>query len=309
MNIASLRDEYSGRIFLIGSGPSLKETPLELLQDEYTFAANNIPDIFTETDWRPSFYACVDDGVDTRYCEEALELGIPCFFPKKTTRGTPLIETVPTKDNTLFFESIDLRDRDDLNISTLQLNSGSITNYHDVWSEDITDVVYGYNTVMYHMMQISYYMGFDEIYLVGNDLYDVFDGYLLFPEASDPAIFQGDSDSTLQNGIKFLQGSDYPLKSFCNAIAYKTIKSNAFSELYLRLSDYIEFIGQENYFSEDYSDGELIMPAKNRRHILAHELAKSVSNKLGFNIYNASVGGHLEVYPRTDITSVVGNNM
>lgn len=305
MDTNTLRDKYSGRIFLIGSGPSLKETPLNLLQDEYTFAANSIPDIFSETDWRPSFYACVDDGVDTRYCEEAIELGIPCFFPEKTTRGTALIESVPTKDNTLSFENVDLRDRADLDISTFQLNSDSITSYHDVWSEDITEIVYGYNTIMYQMMQISHYMGFDEIYLVGNDLYDVFDGYLLFPEAADPAVFQGNGDSTLQNGIEFLQDSDHPLKSLCNAAAYKTIKSNVFRKLYPRLSNHIEFIDQDNYFSEEYSDGEIMTPEKNRRHTLAHELAKSVSVELGFNIYNATVGGHLEVYPRTDITSVV----
>ena len=305
MNIIDIKNEYSGRIFLIGSGPSLKETPLELLQDEYTFAANSIPDIFSETDWRPSFYACVDDGVDTSYFEEAIELGIPCFFPEKTTRGTALIESVPTKDNTLFFENVDLRDRADLDISTFQLNSDSITSYHDVWSEDITEVVYGYNTVMYHMMQISHYMGFDEIYLVGNDLYDVFDGYLLFPEAADPALFQVSGDSTLQNGIEFLQDSDHPLKSLCNAVAYKTIKSNVFSKLHPRLSNHIEFINQDNYFSEGYSGGKIITSEKNRRHILAHELAKSISDELGFDIYNATVGGHLEVYPRKDITSVV----
>jgi len=74
MNIADFENKYSGCIFLIGSGPSIKGTPIELLQDEYTFAANSIPDIFSETDWRPSFYACVDDGVDTRYCEEAIDL-------------------------------------------------------------------------------------------------------------------------------------------------------------------------------------------------------------------------------------------
>lgn len=305
MDLVNVKNEYSGRIFLIGSGPSIEDTPLELLQNEYTFAANSIPDIFSETAWRPSFYACADGGVDTRYCEEAIELGIPCFFSERTTRGTALIESVPTNDNTLFFENVDIRDRADLDISTFQLNSDSITSCHDVWSEDITEVVYGYNTVMYHMMQISHYMGFDEIYLVGNDLYDVFDGYLLFPEATDPAVFQGDGESTLQNGIEFLQGSDHPLKSLANAVTYKMIKSNVFSTLYPWLSNHIEFIDQDNYFSEDYSDGEIITPEKNRRHILAHELAKLVSDEVGFNIYNATVGGHLDVYPRTDITSVV----
>lgn len=305
MNLTNLENEYSGRIFLIGSGPSIEQTPLELLQDEYTFAANNIPDIFSETDWRPSFYACVDSSVDTRYCEEAIELGIPCFFPGKTNRGTPLTGSVPVKDNTLFFNNVDLQARDDLDISTYQVHIELISNYHDVWSEDITEVVYGYNTVMYQMMQISYYMGFDEIYLVGNDLYDVFDGYLLFPEAADPAIYQGESPSTLRNGIAFLQDSNYLAKSTCNAIAYKIIKSKFLNVLYSRVSDHIKFFDQNNYFSESYTDGEIITPEKNQGHILAHELARSVSNELGFDIYNATLGGHLEVHPRLSLTSVV----
>jgi hypothetical protein len=308
MNTNTLRDKYSGRVFLIGSGPSIKNTPLELLQDEYTFAANSIPDIFSETDWRPSFYACVDSRVDKRYCEEAIDLGIPCFFTEEVSQGTPLNELVPITNNTLVFERVDIQNRNNLDISSLQLDLDSITSYHDVWSEDITKVVYGYNTVMYQMMQISRYMGFDKIYLVGNDLYDVFNGYLLFPEAADPAIFQGDGGSTLQSGIEFLQASDHLLKSLINAVAYKAIKSDVFNKLYPWLSDYLELIDQDNYFSKNYSGGELITPEKNRRHILAHELAKSVSNEIGFDIYNATVGGHLEVYQRVDITSVVGND-
>lgn len=305
--MSDMEGEYSGRIFLIGSGPSINDTPLDLLQGEYTFAANSIPDIFSETDWRPSFYACVDDGVPARYCEEATELGIPCFFPKKTTRGNPLTESVPIKHNTHFFENIDLRDRENLDVSTFQLNWDSISSYQDIWSEDITEVVYGYNTVMYNMMQISRYLGFDEIYLVGNDLYDVFDGYFLFSEASDPAVFEGNGESTLQDAIEFLQSSDHPLKSLCNAIAYKSIKSDVFKRSYPRLPDQLKFISQDNYFSGPYSESEIATPEKNQRHIIAHKLAKWASEELDFSIYNATIGGHLEVYPRVDIRDVIRN--
>lgn len=300
-----IKNKYSGRIFLIGTGPSLKETPLELLQNEYTFAANSISDIFPETDWRPSFYTCVDDGVHIEYCKEAINLGIPCFFPKKTSRGEPLAKSVPKKNNTLFFENIDLRDRDSIDVGTLYIDSDSITGYQDVWSEDITEVVYGYNTVMYHMMQIAYYMGFNKIYLLGNDLYDTFDKYLVFPEASDPAIFKRKHQSVIQDGTEFLITSDCPVKSFCNAMAYRTVKSELFNKIYSSLSNSVEFFGENNYFSKDYSNSSVATPEKNRRHILAHELAKSVSNEFGFEIYNATLGGHLEVHPRVDLRDVV----
>jgi len=48
------------RIWIIGNGPSLKETPLDLLRGEATFAINRIHLIYDKTDWRPSYYFKVD---------------------------------------------------------------------------------------------------------------------------------------------------------------------------------------------------------------------------------------------------------
>lgn len=43
----------------------------------------------------------------------------------------------------------------------------------------------------------------------------------------------------------------------------------------------------------------------NRGHVSAHEIALQQCNRLGVDVYNASVGGALEVYPRVDFMEAV----
>jgi len=44
------------RAFVVGNGPSLANTPLDLLNGEVSFATNRISLIYDNTDWRPSYY-------------------------------------------------------------------------------------------------------------------------------------------------------------------------------------------------------------------------------------------------------------
>lgn len=57
----AIRNRYLGqRCFVLGNGPSLTVSDLELLKDEVTFAANKIYLCFGETNWRPTFYSVED---------------------------------------------------------------------------------------------------------------------------------------------------------------------------------------------------------------------------------------------------------
>lgn len=307
MQLEDLKDEYDGRVFLIGSGPSLKETPLELLRDEHTLAVNTIPDIFSMTNWRPSFYACVDNRIDKKHIQRAMNLEIPCFFPKKFENEFTLATSNSNSGQAFFLDYIDIKNIENLDISTYHVNQNSLSSYQEVWSRDITNVVYGYNTVMYTAAQILTYLGFDELYFVGTDLYDVFDEYLIFPEASDPSLYEPRYKSWLRNGWDFIRNADSPVKSFCNALAYKLAVAEPL-KIYPRLSKYAEHFNKNNYFSGEKSVDKIITPDQNKRHIAAHELMKWVSNELNFDIYNAAVGGDLEVYPRVNLGDVVNNS-
>lgn len=48
------------RHWVIGSGASLKETPLDLLKGEITWGMNRIHLFYDQTDWRPTFFFMVD---------------------------------------------------------------------------------------------------------------------------------------------------------------------------------------------------------------------------------------------------------
>lgn len=73
------------RFWLIGNGPSLNDTPLDLLAGEYTMAVNKISGIFHKTKWRPTHYVKIDyspfDG--GKWKDEVMpfvESGIPCLL-------------------------------------------------------------------------------------------------------------------------------------------------------------------------------------------------------------------------------------
>ena len=62
--LKELKDKYKGkRCFIIGNGPSLTKADLEMLQNEITFATNKIYQIFPQTNWRPTYYGMLDEGV------------------------------------------------------------------------------------------------------------------------------------------------------------------------------------------------------------------------------------------------------
>lgn len=48
------------RHWIIGSGPSLRHTPLHLLNGEITWGMNRIHLIYPRTEWRPTYYLMVD---------------------------------------------------------------------------------------------------------------------------------------------------------------------------------------------------------------------------------------------------------
>ena len=86
MKLADFKDKYKGhRAFFIGNGPSIKETPLHLMKDEYCFGTNRVCQLYEHTDWLPTHYIAVtgnnmlmkDWFVDMM---KVVDSGIPCFL-------------------------------------------------------------------------------------------------------------------------------------------------------------------------------------------------------------------------------------
>jgi hypothetical protein len=81
------------RVFVLGNGASLTQTPLDLLRREVTFACNRIHKIYPLTNWRPTYYVRVEpvdlergsEAVVEQFREECrlhVGLGEHCIFPK-----------------------------------------------------------------------------------------------------------------------------------------------------------------------------------------------------------------------------------
>lgn len=72
--------------FIIGNGPSLAKTDLELLIGSDSFACNNIHLIYPKTKWRPTYYVRSESAdllLQDAWKESVavhLDMGIPCYM-------------------------------------------------------------------------------------------------------------------------------------------------------------------------------------------------------------------------------------
>lgn len=79
--LEQLRDKHAGeRCFILGNGPSLGRTDLSRLVSEYSFGSNRLYLMFDQTDYRPTYYASVNDLVAQQYGAEMAKLDMVKFF-------------------------------------------------------------------------------------------------------------------------------------------------------------------------------------------------------------------------------------
>lgn len=141
----ALKDAYSGkRVFLIGNGPSLNETPLFLLKDELTLCFNRFHLMHERIGWRPHFFMCIDPEVLPDIAAE-----INAHAPQYAH---------------LFVHA--------LHASAIARRSNVLLMHHVVqvpyFSRRLPLFASG-GTVAYAGLQALLYLGFKEIYLVGVD--------------------------------------------------------------------------------------------------------------------------------------------
>lgn len=151
--IRKFKDIHKGeRCFIIGNGPSLTAEDLDLISNEYTFAANKIFALFEMTKWRPTYYFSVDFSVISNNFSEINKLECKKKFidlwAKKQGRRS---------DNSIYICS------NPFYIINIYGYKGAFI------QEDISKYISSGLTVTFTMIQTAIYMGFKEIYLIGND--------------------------------------------------------------------------------------------------------------------------------------------
>ena len=142
--IRCLHDRHAGkRGFIIGNGPSLKQMDLRPLRDEITFGLNRITLMFDRLGFETTYHVVVNPLVISQCAAEISGLRMPHFV------NWQMRDSVEFTDETLFLESS---------------RYGALS-----FSLDPADRIWEGTTVTYVAMQLAYYMGLEEVVLIGVD--------------------------------------------------------------------------------------------------------------------------------------------
>ena len=138
------RDRYQGeRCFVVGNGPSLRNTDLGKLAGEFTFGMNRIYLAFDEYDFITSCLVSVNDLVLEQCHQDISALEIPKFVTWRARRF------FDANEETLFLDT-DYTPPEDFN-------------------GDATGRLFEGFTVTYVCLQLAYFMGFSQAILIGVD--------------------------------------------------------------------------------------------------------------------------------------------
>lgn len=231
--LMSLHNAFAGqRCFIIGNGPSLNKHDLNLIRNEFSFGVNSFYYKTRETGFKPTFYVVEDTSVMKENLDEIKNFDAPFkFFPTlyKKMHGE--------SENTYFFR---------MNRGFYEKSSPNFCVPR--FSTDASKVLYCGQSVTYINLQLAFFMGFTEIYLIGMD----FD-YVI-------------PDTHTRKGDVLTSTTDDP-----------------------------------NHFHKDYFGvGKTWKDPKLDRVAMNYRQAKISYEAVGRKIYNATVGGKLEIFERVD---------
>jgi len=303
MSLRKFENRYEGeRAFLLGNGPSLAETPLERLDDEYTFAMNKINLLYDDTEWRPSFFIMAKknsiNNEQLSHYMETISLGVPSFV---TQTNYP---EFPERDDIHPYDRIRLTlegGKSEADMAEYIDPQYAAEQYQEIWSDDVTDTVVAYASSMYDTVQIASYMGFTDLYLLGCDLgYEENVPYVVFEDALNP--------KSLDKPIRSVKNSDAKAKSMGNLVAYKLLKTKVARPLYPYLAKHTNLFADPNHFDDSYQPHQRYRNDINTQLERSHEILKNVGDQIGVSIYNATLGGNLEAYPRVDLDEILSNS-
>ncbi len=141
--IKQFQDIHTGeRCFIIGNGPSLQNTDMSKLRNEYTFGLNRIYLMFQEMGFSTSYFVSINDLVIEQSATDIQALNIPKFVSWHSRQWLK-----PQED--LFF---------------------LYTTYTGPkFAKNAAGRLWEGATVTYVALQLAYYFGFSEVILIGVD--------------------------------------------------------------------------------------------------------------------------------------------
>ncbi len=145
--LADLKDIHKGkRAFIIGNGPSLKQTDLTKLKNEFTFGMNRFYMFFPELGFATSYFCSINDLVIEQFSNDILALPMPTFLAWRSHRH--FSPQLPVS----------------------QIPTFIYTSYTGPrMASDVTGRVWEGATVTNFALQIAFHMGFEKVVLIGVD--------------------------------------------------------------------------------------------------------------------------------------------
>lgn len=149
--LAQLKDIHKGRrAFIIGNGPSLKQTDLNKLKGEITFGMNRIYLMFPELGFSTTYLSVVNSLVIEQTASDLAALQIPKFITWRSRH---------------FFNPEQFTGKHAENLPTFLHTTYDAPRF----SPDVRGRVWEGATVTYVTMQLAFHMGISEVILVGVD--------------------------------------------------------------------------------------------------------------------------------------------
>lgn len=138
-----LKDKHRGeRCFIIGNGPSLKNTDMGKLRNEYTIGMNRFFLAFPELGFKTSYFVSVNNLVIEQSVAELQSLEIPTFIAwraHKWVKPSPWISYLYT------------------------------TYTGPRFAQDVRGRLWDGATVTYTALQLAFHLGFQKVILIGVD--------------------------------------------------------------------------------------------------------------------------------------------
>lgn len=141
--LQDLKDVHQGeRCVIIGNGPSLNQTDVSKIKDEYTFGLNRVYPAFEDWGFETSFLLSVNDLVVEQCAEDLMHLSMPRFFAWRSRKW------LQPQENLHFLHT---------------------TYTGPKFAKNVSGRIWEGATVTYCALQLAYHMGFQTVVLIGVD--------------------------------------------------------------------------------------------------------------------------------------------
>jgi len=216
------KNRYVGeRCFVIGNGPSLKQTDLSKLHNEFTFGLNRIYLMFDQLGFQTSFLVTINDLVIEQTAEEITSLAMPKFVSWRSRNW------LRPSDGLYFLH----------------------TTYTGVkFAKNAQNRMWEGATVTYVAMQLAYYFGFSQVILIGVD-----HSFVTTGEANKTIVSEGDDPNHFHPGY-FGKGfrwqlPDLDTSEFAYRLAKKTFEADKRQILDATIGGKLQVFSKVDYLS------------------------------------------------------------